>query len=224
MFNYCVIMAAGAGSRLLPLTVNTPKALLNVGGLPLISHTLEQLAGAINTVAVTVGKRADKLVQHIYCNGGNIILNTSERGNSWWLFNTVLSLIDEPILVLPCDNITHINLDFLFNSYTDLGKPPCLVVPVLPVENIVGDYIFGQNNIVSKLSRSEKSAIYCSGIQVLNPRSINRTVKEQDDFLDVWNSLIRLGGLKFSNIYPESWYSINDLVQLSIYSDLFNEK
>jgi MurNAc alpha-1-phosphate uridylyltransferase len=41
-----MILAAGRGERLRPLTDHTPKPLLVAGGKPLIQHTLEALAGA----------------------------------------------------------------------------------------------------------------------------------------------------------------------------------
>ena len=41
-----VVLAAGYATRLYPLTLDRPKALLEVGGRPMIDHVLERLAGA----------------------------------------------------------------------------------------------------------------------------------------------------------------------------------
>ena len=49
-----VVLAAGAGSRLRPLTRQRPKALCPVGDRPLVDHALDRLAGAVDEVAVNV--------------------------------------------------------------------------------------------------------------------------------------------------------------------------
>ena len=41
-----VVLAAGYATRLYPLTLDRPKALLEVGGRPMIDQVLERLAGA----------------------------------------------------------------------------------------------------------------------------------------------------------------------------------
>ena len=38
-----MILAAGEGTRLRPLTLDTPKPLLSIGGIPLMEHTLNWL-------------------------------------------------------------------------------------------------------------------------------------------------------------------------------------
>jgi len=57
-----VILAAGYGGRLRPLTLDTPKVLLEIGGRPLIHYALEALSAAgISEIAVVVGHQAEKI-------------------------------------------------------------------------------------------------------------------------------------------------------------------
>ena len=51
-----LILAAGASRRLYPLTENTPKCLLDIGGLPILSHQLNALNKYnINEVIIVLG-------------------------------------------------------------------------------------------------------------------------------------------------------------------------
>ncbi len=60
-----VVMAGGLGIRLRPLTDNTPKPMLSVGGRPLMELTLERFAQAgIQNVHISTNYHADKIIEH----------------------------------------------------------------------------------------------------------------------------------------------------------------
>src|SRR5579862_1746979 len=57
-----IIPAAGRGQRLLPITQSRPKGLVEVGGRPLLAHTLERLSAAnISSVICVSGCYGDML-------------------------------------------------------------------------------------------------------------------------------------------------------------------
>jgi N-acetyl-alpha-D-muramate 1-phosphate uridylyltransferase len=61
---HAMILAAGRGERLRPLTDHLPKPLIEVGGKPLIGHHLERLAAAgFKQVVINLGWLGDKLPQ-----------------------------------------------------------------------------------------------------------------------------------------------------------------
>lgn len=61
-----IILAAGLGSRLRPLTDTTPKCLLDVGGVPLLERQLLRLAAAgVKRSVVVVGYLADHIEAHL---------------------------------------------------------------------------------------------------------------------------------------------------------------
>jgi MurNAc alpha-1-phosphate uridylyltransferase len=216
MINYALIMAAGRGIRMMPMTTLIPKPMIQISGESLISKSLHQLRKQIPNIGITVGYKGSMLARHVIEEGASIIFNTDGRGNCWWLFNTLMKHLNEPILVLTCDNIVQLDLNFILSEYQRLNTPPCMLIPVKPVIGIDGDYIFGENGVVSSLSRTDFSEQYCSGIQLLNPGAINELVNKIEDFNQLWNSLISLKKLSYSAMYPYRWFSINTVEQLNL--------
>ena len=98
------------------------------------------------------------------------------------------------------------------DDYFKKKQPLCMVIPTKPVKGLSGDFIFRNNkNIVSKLSRNKESDIYCTGIQVLNPKKINDKVKKTDDFNILWKRLIKKKQLYVSNIRPKRWFTVDNI-------------
>jgi bifunctional UDP-N-acetylglucosamine pyrophosphorylase/glucosamine-1-phosphate N-acetyltransferase len=59
-----VILAAGKGTRMLPLTLETPKPMLKVLGKNLIEHKLELLPNEINEVVIIIGYLSEKIREY----------------------------------------------------------------------------------------------------------------------------------------------------------------
>ncbi len=60
----CVILAAGKGTRLRPLTDNCPKPLVKVSNKPLIDHIVEALPTAVDELIIVVGYLGDMIKEH----------------------------------------------------------------------------------------------------------------------------------------------------------------
>lgn len=78
-----MILAAGVGSRLRPLTDATPKALLEVGGTPMIARVIRRLqAAGVTEVIVNLFHLADQIVEYLAAQGnfGLRIAFTRETG------------------------------------------------------------------------------------------------------------------------------------------------
>jgi NDP-sugar pyrophosphorylase family protein len=210
-------MAAGRGNRMRPLTDSLPKPLVAFNGDTLIGNSLYMLKNVIPHVHVTVGYKKAMLAEYLMTRGGvDTVINTEGHGNAWWIQNTLMQFLDEPVLVLTTDNITELDIRFLTNEYIRLGCPPCMIVPVLPIDGIEGDYIEQEHGIVCSLQRAVPHDSYCSGIQVLNPRQINVLAEYQcEHFYDAWNMLISQQKLVTSHIYPKAWFTVDTLEQLA---------
>lgn len=60
----CVIIAAGAGTRMRPLTENTPKPLLKVCGKPILDHIIEALPEVIDEIILVVNYKKEQIYEH----------------------------------------------------------------------------------------------------------------------------------------------------------------
>ena len=215
MIRHAIIMAAGRGMRMAPLTDAIPKPMAPYDGTTLIARGISRLATRVEHIHVTVGYKKAMLAQHVIEHGASSVLNTEGKSNCWWLYNTLLSQLDEPMVVLTCDNVVELDLELLEENYSSLNSPACMLVPVRPVPGLEGDYVFHENHVVREISRSKKADIYCSGIQVLNPHRLNQITQEGASFYDMWQQLINQRQLFVSSVYPKKWFAVDTIEQLT---------
>jgi NDP-sugar pyrophosphorylase family protein len=211
---HAVIMAAGRGARMMPATQYMPKAMVPYAESTLIARGIAKLRPSIDHIHVTVGYKGAMLAAHLIEHQVTSIHNTEGKANSWWLHNTLLRNLDEPVFVLTCDNVTDIDFDELAADYFDLGAPPCLLVPVAPVPGLDGDFIFHDGAVITRLTREEPAATYACGIQVLNPARIAATTSPEGDFTAIWAELMARRELLVSRVQPQKWYSVDTLEHL----------
>ena len=222
-FRHALIMAAGRGIRMGPLTNVVPKPMVPLGQSTLILEGIRRVRRTIPFLHITVGYKARMLAEHVIEEGISSIFQTEGKGNAWWIFNTLLSRLDEPVVVLTCDNLVQLDMKKLYLDYRDFGEPPCMVVPVKPVPGLEGDYIFHENQMVMALDRDQPASIYCSGIQVVHPRKIADAAAPTDTFDALWKELIGKRQLYCSRVIPERWFTIDTIDALTKAEALQND-
>ncbi len=103
-----IILAAGEGYRLRPLTVHTPKVMLPVGNRPILEYVIEALRKKdVRDITLVVGYHADKIKQ--YFGGGrdfgvriDYVLQKKQLGTAHALYQ---ARCDEEFILLYGDNI-----------------------------------------------------------------------------------------------------------------------
>jgi N-acetyl-alpha-D-muramate 1-phosphate uridylyltransferase len=105
-----LVLAAGLGARLRPLTDRMPKPLIRVAGKPLIDHALDRLAGAkVETVVVNVHHLADQLERHLAHRQSPKVLISDERaqllGTGGGAVKALAILGSDPFFLVNSDSI-----------------------------------------------------------------------------------------------------------------------
>jgi MurNAc alpha-1-phosphate uridylyltransferase len=91
-----MVLAAGLGLRMRPLTDSVPKPLLEVAGRPLIDHVLDKLAAAgIERAVVNVHRLADAIEQHVTVRRQPRIIISDERAQLMGTGGAVVKALPE---------------------------------------------------------------------------------------------------------------------------------
>lgn len=120
-----VLMAGGRGERLRPLTLETPKPLLKVGGKPIIDYNVESLRRyGVGDIYVTVNYLKDQIIEHfsdpkwdgdVHCIEEPCRLGTL---GSVALINT----FTQPyVIVMNSDLLTNIDFERMWRHHVDSG-------------------------------------------------------------------------------------------------------
>jgi mannose-1-phosphate guanylyltransferase len=110
-----LLLAAGEGTRLRPLTLTTPKCLVDIGGKPLLQHWLDDLAasGFFRTAIVNTHYLADSVERFLSSYPSRIDVETSYEARLLGPGGTLLKhrerLCDHDFLVAHADNFSVID-------------------------------------------------------------------------------------------------------------------
>ncbi len=73
------ILAAGKGTRMRPLTVNTPKPLLPVGGKPIIQHLIDNMEEKVDEIIILLGWRGEMIKETVHSEEAEIKFTQQEK-------------------------------------------------------------------------------------------------------------------------------------------------
>lgn len=113
-----VLLAAGSGRRLRPLTDATPKCLLYVGNRPLIDYALDALgAAAISHVDIVVNHLADQIREHVSSRSREQLIASFSRQDQ-------ISGTADAVSASKQNVCAHVPTDYLLIGATDYAYPP----------------------------------------------------------------------------------------------------
>lgn len=129
------IFAAGLGTRLKPLTDTMPKALVPVGGKPLLYHVIEKLKSAgIKKIVINIHHFGEMIIEYVKENNnfGIEIVFSDERQmlleTGGAIKHAVDLLGDEPFLIHNVDILSNVDLEALIAAHTESNSAATLLV------------------------------------------------------------------------------------------------
>ena len=164
-----MILAAGRGERLRPVTESIPKSLVEVGGQALLERHLRSLAkGGVETVVINLGWLGDQITERIG-SGGEFGLNVvySQEGDNiletgGGIHRALPVLGTDPFLVINADIYTDMPLPDVQLGDDDMAHLVC--VPV-PEDKTRGDFA-----IVDGRIRNDGEPMFTfSGVSIYRP-------------------------------------------------------
>lgn len=164
-----MILAAGRGERMRPLTDHTPKPLLPVAGKPLIAHTINQLVAAGFTDLVINHAHLGKQIEAALGDGAQFgaHINYSPEGEALETAGGIIHALpllgNDPFLVINGDIAT----DFPFAELKNISiKLAHIVLINNPAHNPKGDFGLATSGFVTN---GDDQCYTFSGIGVYHP-------------------------------------------------------
>lgn len=201
-----MILAAGRGERMRPLTDHTPKPLLQVGGRRLIEYHIQNLVSAgIKELVINHAHLGDQIERFLGDGSryGAIIQYSGEEQaleTGGGIFNALPRLGDAPFVVVNGDVWTDYSFDNLPSVVNGLAH---LVLVDNPEHHPQGDFCL-QNGLV--LNDAEPRLTF-SGISVLSPRLFNSCSQGAFPLAPLLRQAMQTGGVTGEH-YEGEWCDV----------------
>ena len=144
-----IILSSGKGTRMMPLTKDMPKPMLEVNGEPLIAHKIKLLEDAsMKEIFINVAYKKDVIINYIKSLNKNIHLideGDEPLGTAAGIRNIVSQLKDESFIVINSDVWTDYRLDQL--KELDLNDNLAHIILIETPDYLAGDFDISDDTI-----------------------------------------------------------------------------
>ena len=194
MIKKAMILAAGFGKRVHPLTLNCPKPLLKIGDETLLSNTLKLLK--------LFGIKQVIIVDYIKKNKFNLSINIVKEENKildtgGGILNAIRYFSNEPFIIINPDTIWSSyyleELKLMEKNFFKNKKSKCSILIVKKAmsfdQSFKGDFNL-ENNLINRKDKCDLKYIYI-GLQIIKPEVFIGLDLEVFSINKIWNQLIK---------------------------------
>ena len=203
MIKKAMILAAGFGKRIHPLTLKHPKPLLKIGNKTLLSNALKFLELLeIKQAVINVHYLGEQIVDYINRNQFNLTINIVKEkvkilNTGGGVLNAIQYFSNEPFLIINPDTIWNSHylkaLKSMEKSFFENKKSKCSLLVVNKKksfdESFKGDFNL-ENYLISRKDKNKLNYIY-TGMQIIKPEVFNGLSEEVFSINRIWDKLIQ---------------------------------
>ncbi len=215
-----MVMAAGLGKRMRPLTATKPKPLIEVAGKALLDHVLDRLrAAGVRKVVVNVHYLADALEAHLACRAEGLEIAISDERSL--LLETGGGLVHAQSMI-DCDPFLAVNSDNLWidgpadtlkllASHWDNSKMDALLLLVPQARacnhNGLGDFHMDRSGRLRRRGRSRVAPFVYTGVQLISKALLRDAPKGAFSTNIFWDRAIGEGRC-YGAVHQGLWFDV----------------
>jgi len=207
MIKKAMILAAGFGKRIHPLTLKHPKPLLKIGKETLLSNTLKFLKlFGIKQVVINVHYLGEQIVDYISRNKFDLTVTVVKEKDKildtgGGVLNAIQHFSNLPFLIINPDTIWNLHylkeLKLMEKSFFENKKNKCSLLVVNKkksfAQSFKGDFNL-ENNLISRKNRDNLNYIY-TGLQIIKPEVFSDLDARVFSINRIWDKLIETNEL-----------------------------
>ena len=232
MIKKAMILAAGFGKRIYPLTLKNPKPLLKIGNETLLSNTLKflELFG-VKQVVINVHYLREQIVEYIDKSQFNLTINIVNEKDKildtgGGVLNAIQHFSNEPFLIINPDTIWNSHyleeLKLMEKAFFENEKNKCSLLVVNKKksfdQSFKGDFSL-ENNLINRKDKNNLNYIY-TGLQIIKPEVFSSLYTKIFSINKIWDKLI-----ESNELYGmESNIDFLHVSTLDIYKSLLEKK
>jgi NDP-mannose synthase len=214
---HVVIQAGGKGVRLNPLTIETPKPLLAVGGIPMIGRLASQiLAEGARRLTVITGYQGDKIQQYLRSRKDlealelDFITEDAPMGNVGALAKLPLSTA--PVVLAFGDLVTDLSFAELMKVHTRGGADVTLASHYEEHRLQLGELVVRDREVIGYNEKPSKTFLICSGIGVFEAGAVALLQRNGLRALSDWITSALAAGFHVTHwVHGAFWRDVNSI-------------
>ena len=219
-FAAAVIMAGGEGKRLQPLTKNTPKPLIEVGGTPMIGRLVQSLARArVSTIYIAVNYLAHK-IENYFRDGSEFGVNIcylreKEKMGTAGGLSLLPEFLNGSLLVINGDVLTGAEYSNLLSFHEEMGSMLTIAATKYRVDIPYGVLRADGARVINIEEKPSQQFLCNAGMYALSTKALNfLSGNGSQDMPDLIATLIEANCRV--NVFPlhEYWLDVGNAADL----------